>query len=306
MVLDRKVDIMLKMMKTFETPIHEMDIKSAREHIKSRYTTRTKPEEVSTVTDYSITTKTKPITIRAYQPVVLKKPGSCFLYYHGGGSVLFSIEEYDPICRHLCNMSGATVFSVDYHLAPEYRFPVQLEEAITAYQWVLKNHDELSVNTEKITVIGDSFGAYLATEVCLNSNDIGYKCPNAEILLYPRTDHHRTDLESYKAYSHGYNLDMEEMEWYWRNYLPEKFNFDDPRICPNRSPDLSSMPKSYIYTSEYDPLRDEAEEYANKLLLSGVPTKLKRVEGQIHGFIHFWNIVETPGKILEEICNLID
>lgn len=305
MVLDRKLGIML-MMKSGETPIYKLDIDSARVRISAKYRKKTEPEKVGSSTDYSIETENGSIKVRVYQPVTHKKPGLCYVYYHGGGAVLLSVEEFDSVCRHLCNVSGACVVSVDYHLAPEYRFPVQLNEAITAYKWVINNHEKLKIDSEKVVVIGDSFGGYLATEVAIDSKLNGYKSPCAQILLYPRTDYRRSDLRSYKEYSKGYNLDSEEMEWYWDKYLPSGCNPDDPRICPNRSKDLSGMPRTYIYTAECDPLRDEGEEYANKLCQNGVPTTLVRVEGQVHGFIHFWDILETPKKILEEVATLFN
>ena len=94
------------------------------------------------------------------------------------------------------------------------------------------------------------------------------------------------------------------MAWYWDAYLPAGCSTDDPCICPNRSKDLMGLPRTYIYTAECDPLRDEGGEYASKLLQNDVSVKLVRVEGQIHGFIHYWNVLETPRKILDEISNL--
>lgn len=302
-MLDRKLAIML-MMKSGDTPIYRLEIGDARARISEKYRKRSKPEDIASVTDHSVKTKNGDINVRVYQPFEKKRDGLCYVYYHGGGAVLLSIEEFDPICRHLCNVSGACVVSVDYHLAPEYRYPVQLEDAISAYQWVLENHERLSISPDRIAVIGDSFGGYLATEVCIESKRVGYTRPCAQILLYPRTDYHRIDLESYQLYSKGYNLDSEEMDWYWNNYLPVGCNPDDPRICPNRSKDLSCQPKTYIYTAECDPLRDEGEEYANRISMNGVPTKLVRVEGQVHGFIHFWDVLETPKKILDEVATL--
>lgn len=304
MVLDRKIGIMLRMMKTHETPIYNMDVKDARLLMESKHRGRSIMEEVGSQTDYSIDTKNGPIRVRAYQPLKVKKKGLCYLYYHGGGAVLFTIEDYESVCRHLCNESGAIVISVDYHLAPEFQFPVQIEDAMAAYLWVLSNHNVLNIDYDKVVVIGDSFGGYLATEICLESKKQSCPCPLAQILLYPRTDYHRVDLESYKLYSEGYNLDSEEMKWYWDAYLPRDCSYDDSRVCPNRSKDLSGLPRAYIFTAECDSLRDEGEEYASRLIKNNVPVKIVRVDGQIHGFIHFWDVLDTPREILDAISRL--
>ncbi len=305
MALDPKIDALLKMAKMSESPpIHEMDLKSARRILDSKYANRFDRNSVSSVDDRSIETGHGPITLRVYRPANIRGDGLVYVFYHGGGGVFYSIDAYDSLCGRISNVSGATVVSVGYHLAPEYRFPVQIEDAVTAYLWVVANCETLSVDPDRIVVMGDSFGAYLATEVCLESANRGYGCPYAQVLLYPRTDHCRTDLESYVAYSSGYDLDREEMDWFWNCYLPDRCDYDDPRICPNRCKDLSFMPPAFVYTAEYDPLRDEGEEYARKMADCGVPVRLVRVEGYIHGFIHMWDVLDRSGRILDEIALL--
>ena len=187
---------MLMMMKAHEVPIYTMDYDSARRLMESKHNDRTKVEDVGSSEDYLVDAEHGSFKVRVYQPAVSKNKKRCYVYYHGGGAVLFSIKEYDSVCRHLCNTSGSTVVSVDYRLAPEFKYPVQVNDAIDAYQWVLKNHALLDIDPRKAIVMGDSFGGYLATEVCLESMKRGYTCPLAQILLYPRTDYGRVDLES--------------------------------------------------------------------------------------------------------------
>ena len=186
---------------------YNMGVECVRQSLKTKYRRKRKKEQIGASNDFQVETIHGPITLRVYQPLKRKSDGLSYVYYHGGGGVLLSIEEYDSLCRHLCNLSGAIVISVDYHLAPEYKFPVQLDDAIAAYLWTIDNSSALSINTDRIVVVGDSFGGYLATEVCLESQRLGYICPFAQILLYPRTDYCRRDLDSFRAYSKGYGLD---------------------------------------------------------------------------------------------------
>lgn len=78
------------------------------------------------------------------------------LYFHGGGFVAGGIESYDPFCRKLANSSGCIIISLDYRLAPEYKFPTAVNDAIDSVRWVYANAEKLGGDKGKIAVAGDS------------------------------------------------------------------------------------------------------------------------------------------------------
>jgi acetyl esterase len=105
-----------------------------------------------------------------------------------------------------------------------------------------------------------------------------------QLLLYPVLDHN-FETPSYADFARGYFLTSEMMQWFWRQYLPADADDNDWRISPLRQEILEGLPAATIITAEYDVLRDEAETFACRLILSGVHTAVRRYQGQIQGFL---------------------
>ena len=82
------------------------------------------------------------------------------------------------------------------------------------------------------------------------------------------------------------------MEWFWGHYLADAADANNPYACPARAATLKGLPPAMVMTAEFDPLRDEGEDYARRLEADGVPTVLKRYEGVTHGFFGMPSILE--------------
>ena len=136
----------------------------------------------------------------------------------------------------------------------------------------------------KIAVSGDSAGGNLAAVVCLMAKDKGGPKISYQILFYPVTEH-SYETASYRDNADGYFLTKDSMVWFWNHYLQQEENGKNPYASPLLAEDVSGLPPALVVTAEYDPLRDEGEAYAKKLLDAGVGVTLKRYEGLIHGFI---------------------
>ena len=93
--------------------------------------------DVATVRDIVIPAGAGEIGARVYEPVA--DPPATVVYYHGGGWVIGSAEDWDAVCRALAAGSGCRVVSVDYRLAPEHRFPAAADDAFDALVWVAEN-----------------------------------------------------------------------------------------------------------------------------------------------------------------------
>ena len=107
------------------------------------------------------------------------------LFFHGGGWVTESVENYDRVCSRMAQSTGHIVMSVEYRLAPEYRFPVPLEDCYAAAKALYTGQLILSADPDKITIIGDSAGGNLAAAVCLKARNTGDFTPRKQILIYP-------------------------------------------------------------------------------------------------------------------------
>ena len=118
------------------------------------------------------------------------------LFFHGGGWVTESVENYDRVCARMAQATAHIVVSVEYRLAPEHKFPVPLEDCYAAAKALYTNQLILNTDPEKITIIGDSAGGNLTAAVCLMARDKGEFTPRRQILIYPALGNCYTEEEA--------------------------------------------------------------------------------------------------------------
>lgn len=222
------------------------------------------------------------------------------LFFHGGGWVTESIDNYDRVCARMSQATGQVVVSVQYRLAPEHRFPTGLMDCYAAARALYTNRFLLNTDPEKITVMGDSAGGNLAASVCLMAKARGEFMPKKQILIYPALYNCYTEKSPYpsvKENGEGYLLTAEKMEDYLKLYQREEEDRLNPYFAPLLAEDLSDMPKTLILTAEFDPLRDEGEDYGRRLLEAGNLVEAHRIPGALHGFfalgIKFFHVQES-------------
>jgi acetyl esterase len=226
-------------------------------------------------------------------------PFPVLVYFHGSGFVLNNLDTHDGICRSLTNSAGCLTVSVDYRLAPEHPFPAAVEDSFAATTWVAAHAAELGGDPNRIAVGGDSAGGNLAAVVTHLARDKGAPHLAFQLLIYPVADRPGTTL-SYQESAEGYGLTLDDMAWFWNHYMPDKALECDPRAAPLREADLHGLPPAMVVTAEYDPLRDEAEIYAQMLADAGIQVQLVRYDGMIHGFFHYARCVERARQALDE------
>jgi acetyl esterase len=205
------------------------------------------------------------------------------LWFHGGGWVTGNLDTHDQLGRLLADHSGAVVVSVDYRLAPEAKFPAAADDCLAAYEWALEHADEVGGDATRIAIGGDSAGGNLAAVVALDARDRGLPQPKLQLLVYPVTDY-EFDSAAMIDNAKGYFLEAEGMRWFWEHYARTAADYDDPRFSPLRASDLSGLAPAVVITAEFDPLRDQGEEYGKRLSNANVPTEVVRADGLIHGF----------------------
>lgn len=210
-------------------------------------------------------------------------PFPVIIYYHGGGWVLNSIETSDASCRLLAEQTKSIVVSVDYRLAPEYKFPTPVFDAYDAFLWTVEHLKEWNGVESQIVVAGDSAGANLATVVTLLNKKMNGPYISAQILLYPVTDL-SFNTSSYEQFKTGYGLEKKDMEWFKNYYLNDESEIDNPYISPLKSDDVSHLPQALIIVAENDVLRDEGIAYANKLLSMNVKVEQHIAKGLVHSY----------------------
>jgi acetyl esterase len=262
------------------------------------------PVNVANVRNLIVPTTEVEIQVRVYAPKE-DRDLPALIYFHGGGWVVGDLDGADWICRSLAVAADCAVFSVDYRLAPENKFPIPVEDCYQVTRWIIENGPAERIDPKRVAAGGDSAGGNLATAVCLMARDRGGPPLVYQLLLYPITNH-AFNTQSYKDCANGYYLTAEDMKWFWNHYLRAEIDGRNPYASPLVAKDLSSLPPALIITAEFDPLRDEGEAYAVRLQKAGVPTKISRYNGIIHGFLDFTDLKQTKAAIDEsarELCS---
>jgi acetyl esterase len=150
-------------------------------------------------------------------------------------------------------------------------------------RWAAASAEELGVDGTPPAVGGDSAGGNLAAVVAQRLRDSGGPALAFQLLIYPVT-RHGADTRSSREVVDTAFLTRRSMTWYWDRYLPAPEDGLDPRASPLLAERFEGLPPALVITAEHDPLLDEGEEYARRLADAGVPVKLTRYEGMVHGF----------------------
>jgi acetyl esterase len=255
--------------------------------------------EVASVRDIEIPGAAGAIGARVYEPV--SDPAATIVYYHGGGWVFGTLDQWDAVCRALAVESGCRLVSVDYRLAPEHRFPAAADDAYAAFVWVAAS----LARGGPLVVAGDSAGGNLAAVVALRARDQAGPAIALQVLVYPVVDHDMT-TGSYEQYAEAeLLLNRPGMIWFWDHYAPDETDRSHPYASPLRADDHSALPPAYVLIAEFDPLRDEGLAYAAKLEAAAVPVTVRRFDDQIHAFFGMVNLMESADIAVAEVGSAI-
>ncbi|WLD65531.1 alpha/beta hydrolase [Pseudomonas sp. OVF7] len=235
---------------------------------------------------------------RLYRPLIQDNL-PLLVFFHGGGFVMGNLDTHDNLCRALASQTCAAVVSVAYRLAPEAKFPAAPLDCYAATCWLVEHSRELGADGRRLALAGDSAGGNLALAVSYLA--ARWEGPNIrhQCLFYPVTDA-ACDTVSYADFAEGYFLTRAMMDWFWRQYLENAAQKDDPLASPLRAEDLTDLPPTTLISAEFDPLRDEGEAFAQRLHAAGVPVRVQRCDGMIHGFISMAPFVERAAEHLAQ------
>lgn len=240
-------------------------------------------EDIHEVVDRAMDGPSGPIALRVYRPSGYTDL-PLFIYLHGGAWIFGDLDSHDHICRSLCVAGQIAVVAIDYRLAPENKFPAGVEDALAAAAWIVAHAAELGCNADRIVIGGDSAGANLAAVTSHRLRSEGRSPFKLQILIYPATEFSRS-RPSYATNAQAPGLTIDDVIWATDTYLRDDEDRKDPRAAPFWEEDMSGLPPAFVLTAELDPMRDDGEAYAQRLIEAGIPVMLRRYVGLPHGFI---------------------
>lgn len=209
------------------------------------------------------------------------------LFLHGGGWSTEHVDNYERICARLANATGHIVAAIEYRLAPEHKFPTGLEDCYAVAKAMYEKEFLLNVNSEDITLIGDSAGGNLAAALSLMARDRGEFLPRRQILIYPATNNDYSENSSFDSVRENgtdYLLTAGKLRDYLDFYAGKEEDRMNPYFAPILEENLQNQPDTLVITAEYDPLRDEGEAYGRKLEAAGNRIEIYRIKNALHGF----------------------
>ncbi len=293
MTIDRSTaKFLTEMAEDGRKPIHESTPPDARAFASKIADLAGPAPEMVRVEERTVEGADCEATLRILVP--FERPRGVLVYYHGGGWVTGSADEYDTVARKLAERTSCAIVLVEYRLAPEYRYPTAVDDSFMALEWVGEHVREIVGQDVPLIVAGDGAGGNLAAVTAIRARDRNGPSVALQVLIYPVTD---ADFArpSYLDADNELLLTREAMIWYWNHYLPEGYRRNEPDASPLHTENLQGLPPAVILTAEHDVLRDEGEAYAARLEEAGVPTNLQRYAGQMHGF---FTLLMLPGSEL--------
>ncbi len=242
------------------------------------------------------------IALRIYRPRS-EGPKPLALFFHGGGWVFGSLNTHDYLAAAIAEGVDCVVVSVHYRRAPENKHPAQLDDCWEALTWATAQPDFLGADTRRCAVVGDSAGGHLATLCAIRARDAGAPSLAAQCLIYPMVapDFWR---ESYSEFASAPGFTRADAIFAWRSLLTDSLAPPDESAVPSKLP-LAGLPPCYIVTAEYDPLRDEGEDYAERLSAAGVAVTRRRASKLIHGFMRAAPFSEAARGELTSVCDYL-
>lgn len=209
-----------------------------------------------------------------------EKSGKVILQLHGGGYVAAMKNAYRSFAALYSEIGkGCSVLTLDYRVAPENPYPAALEDAVTAYHWLI----EQGYREEDIVVAGDSAGGGLALSLCLWLKNHGEKLPAGIIAMSPWTD------LTISGESVETNFEKDPLFGKTRDsllYNKDYLGDNDPTneyISPLFG-NYEGFPPMLIQVGSYEMLLSDSERVADKAKEAGVKVKLSVYEGMFHVF----------------------
>jgi acetyl esterase len=246
------------------------------------------------------------IPVRVYHPFKARsaKTNAAMIYLHGGGFIVGSLDQFETAMRLLAESSGAQVYAVDYKLAPEYQWPVQIEEGEFVVRWLFEHAEKRGVDPGRIALSGDSAGGNMTCAISLKLRDTRGPKLALQMPLYPEARMPFDTAAGVQNRSGGYVDTAGVLLFVWC-LLKQGEDYTQPYVTPMNAPSHADLPKAVLVTCGYDMLRDVGHEYAKKLATAGNDLTYVHYPDLPHGFIQMTSHSKRCLEATQELGRLL-
>ncbi len=205
------------------------------------------------------------------------------LYLHGGGYVIGNNVGYREMASRVARGAKARVLLINYRLAPENPFPAAVDDAVTAYRWLL----EQGMSAQRIMIAGDSAGGGLAIATLVALRDAGDPLPACATAMSPWVDLECTGESCQPGVVDDPMVSMDALAGMANNYAPTEMR--NPLASPLHA-NLDGLPPLQVFVGTREILRDDAIRIVDMARAAGVDASLTVGEG----LIHVWQLFDLP------------
>ncbi|WP_405151212.1 alpha/beta hydrolase [Sphaerisporangium sp. NBC_01403] len=245
------------------------------------------------------------LTVRRHTPTApTSDPIGALVYIHGGGFTYGTLDEFETAMRVIAQRAGIATYVVDYQLAPEAKYPVQIEEIEYAVRWLFDHAAEQGVDPEKIALGGDSAGGNMTCVLALKLRDEGGPRLALQVPLFPEAAF-PADTPAGSENRTGLYLETNGIYEMVRNLLKNTDDSRDPYITPMNAASHADLPPAILVTNGFDPLRDVGHAYARKLAAADNGLTYVHNPDLTHGFPQFTRYSKACLQATEELADLI-
>ncbi|CAG7926867.1 unnamed protein product [Penicillium olsonii] len=242
------------------------------------------------------------IPVRVYEPAS-PGPWPVHIDFHGGGWGLGDLDTESHICKHICVKADVCVIDVDYRLVPEHAFPIGIQDSFAALQYIhAKGAGQFNIDPTRISLGGVSAGghialvcAHLARDANLPLKLVAVGTPTIDDISKYKTAS-ESPWPSMQAMEYAPTLNWARLKWFdnlkWQSIASSGSERESQLAAVSwyanilDAPNCKDLPTTVIYTAGCDPLHDEGEAYAQKLVSNGNEVIQKRFVGVPHPFMH--------------------
>lgn len=243
------------------------------------------------ISSYRIVLDENILPVRVFYPKKLANINSVIIFIPGEGRISNCYGEYDNIFREMAIKCDKLVIALDY-FDEAIKYPYLFDKCYESIDFIFNELEKNKISIDKITLIGDSFGANLVTGITLkridNNKNIGFK----EILLYPIISGEYFGKTKFASLNRDGILekeDLEELSSFFKKYISNKKRLNDKYICPLKSKDFKNYPNTFILTADQDILRDEGLSLYEKIIASNDKCQYYNALFLEHGFLDFYD-----------------